>query len=530
LRQRGRLASLWGYAAPMFMLLVALMTYTFVLTSAEVVPPLAVAISVGFVFLVVHFMLLFEVVARVGRGEGMASALYQFPLSPMLIHAAEVSQSLASPLIFLQSFAVLGMLVALGMSPFVALPWLLLSVVYLGAVHQLLQLLLRRLLRRRLLRELSIAGLSVVGLAVWLGANWVLHNADPAAFIAQLESLPGSYWLLPFNWLIGLTDFAATMQPLAPVVAGVGMSLAVLATLVVGADLQQRACFGDGGARSIARAGVSRVRRFHLADRLPLSLVSPAVWATMGKEFKMVQRDPFQWVMLISQSALLLAPPLLFGRLHGVVTQLAMPGLVMVLLMVQSAPLFNIIAIEGRSLHFLAQSPVSRWQIMVGKNLAWGLIFVVFNAAFLALGGLAYGVEGKWAIHMALSCVGLVMLLGVGNVVSVFLPTAWVGARGAEGGSRGAHAASEGGVEPTGCLTLMLRLLCLQGLLLLVLPAAFLVLLGPSLLGDAGAFLVAMAVAAYSLLVYLLSTWLAVARLAHAEEGILLRFATRGAV
>jgi hypothetical protein len=204
--------------------------------------------------------------------------------------------------------------------------------------------------------------------------------------------------------------------------------------------------------------------------------------------------------------------------------------MVMLLLLIESQPLFNIVANEGRSLYFLAQSPVSRWQVMVGKNLAYGSCFLVFNAVFLALCCLVCGTTKDFGLYLVISSLVLVMLLGVGNLVSVLLPTAWIGARGAAGGSSAARAATDGGVEEPGCFTSLLKMLCLQGLYLLAVPPTVLVAFGPRFLGDGGHFIVAVAVIAYTALVYLFATSLALWRLAGAEERILLRFATRSAV
>ena len=44
-------------------------------------PPLVIA-ALGLVLAGAHLLIFFEVVTLVGRGEGMASALHHFPLSP----------------------------------------------------------------------------------------------------------------------------------------------------------------------------------------------------------------------------------------------------------------------------------------------------------------------------------------------------------------------------------------------------------------------------------------------------------------
>ena len=528
LRQRGGLARFIGHLEPYLLVLLLGMVYAFTRSAAVALLPELVLMGAGLLFAAAHLFILFEVVARVGRGEGMAAALYHYPLSPLLIHAAEVGQSVLSVPVVVSSVALFALLASIEVPLVIALPWMLLWLLYLASLRQLLQVVVGRVLRRRFLRELSIALLSSVGLAAWLALNWLVHNGSVETLVARSEALPAAYWLLPMNWVVAPSELVLTSQPLALPLAAVGVSLLLAAVFVVGAALQEQACLGGSSTRSSLTFGRGPRRRLHLSDRRPLSLLPPAVWASAVKELKVMRRDPFLWVMMGSQAALLLAPPLLFGGLGGEAS-FYLPILVMLILMVESAPTFNIIAGEGRALHFLAQSPVPRWQVVVGKNLAHAFLFTLFNATFLALAALAYDALPSYGLNLTMSCYGLVMLLGVGNLVSVFLPTAWIGARGAEGGSRAAYRASEGGVEQPGCFTLILKLMCVQCLYLLAVPPTLLVVFGPSLLGSLWWLPAGAAVIAWSLLIYLAATGLALWRLAASEERILARFSTRGA-
>ena len=528
LRLREPLARLLGYLEPFFLMFFVAMAYTFIRGAAQTVEPQLVLLAAGLLFAAAHLFVLFEVVARVGRGEGMAAALYHYPLSPLLIHSAEVGQSLISLPVMLSSMALFALFGALQIPVFIALPWALSWYLYLASLRQLMQLVVGRLLRRRFLRELSIALLSSVALVAWLGLNWLVHQVEPEEFFRRAEALPSAYWLLPLNWVAAPSQVVLSSQPLALPLAASGLLLLLAATFVLGADLQEQACLGESSSRTRRSQRGARRRRFHLMDKLPLALVPAAIWASAGKELTVMRRDPFIWVMMISQAVLLLAPPLLFGGLGGEAAYY-MPVLVMMLLMVESSPVFNVIAGEGRGLHFLAQSPAPRWQVLVGKNLAHGLLFTLFNASFLAIAGFAYGTLESYGLYLVASCYGLVMLLGVGNLVSVFLPTAWIGARGAEGGSRSSYQASEGGVEQPGCMTLLLKLMCVQGLYVLAIPPTLLVVLGASLLGEFWWLFAAAAVIAWSLLIYVIATGLALWRLGFTEERLLTRFATRGA-
>jgi len=250
----------------------------------------------------------------------------------------------------------------------------------------------------------------------------------------------------------------------------------------------------------------------------------------MERELKELRRDPAVWVMMACQAAFVLLPPLIFSGTGSGLERLYLPSLLFGLLLVESVPAFNVIAREGRALYFLVQAPVPRWQVFAGKNLAYCLLFGVFNVVFLGGAALVCGAVAQLSLYLLISSFALVLLLGIGNSVSVFLPEPSVGARAAEGGNRAAHAASGGGGDERGCLTLLLKLACLQFVVALAIPPTLLVVFGPGFLGGAGHFVVAAAVLAYTTLVYLAFTAVAIWRFRCTEEQLLFRFAGRTAL
>lgn len=482
------------------------------------------------VFAGTHLLVLMEALARVGRGEGMAAALAHYPLSSWLIHAAETLGGASNPALLAGLAAFAGLLVHVSSVPGAALPWALLAVAWLLAVRQLAALALARLLRRRGLRELALALVSMSGLVVWFVMIWLQDRIDPTRVLAWLSEPPEAFWYLPMQWFV-LPMSSLPVPALARVAGFLGAPLAVFAAIVVGADLQDRVLNGDPGGW-LPRARGYRPRRWHLADRAPLSLVPPAVWATAGKELKVVRRDPFLVVMLVSQALLLIAPPLLFSLGGAGPIQSTgrawLPLFLPVLLIAEHAPLFNVLGTEGRGLRFLAGSPAPRWQVLLGKNLAYGLTLSVFNAGVLAVAAAVFDTWSWWAPSWALLSLGLLVLLGVGNAVSAVAPLPWMGARAAAGGSKGAQAAAEGGVEPPGCGASLLRLLMVWVALVAVLPSLGLVLLGRHL-GGAGLVAGLLGGLAWAVLVWLAGTGVAVGRWEAAEETLMRRYATRGA-
>ena len=507
---------------------VALLLFAgFVNTAVQGADPLLVSAGMAAVLLAAHGVIFFEVTAQVGAGEGMAAALYHYPLSPHLIHASETVVGGLSPSVLMTATGLLVLGTHAAAIPLLGLLWACLAVIYLVAFRQLFKLLLARLLRRRLLRELAMAMLSFGVLGSWLAANWALERVDPGAAIVWLETAPPAFWLLPVNWFSAPVA-GADIPTWARLLAGLGAPTLCAAVYLVGAELQDQACYGEadtlwglGGRRRRRRA------RWHLADRRPLSFVPPAVWASASRELKTLRRDPFLVVMLLSQGVLLLVPPLLFPGLRGGGGGW-LPALGVLLLLSESGPLSNLVATEGRGLLYLAQTPTPRGQVLVGKNLGYLALFGVFNLGFMLLGAAVFDRFGDLPVLLPLVLMGLLVVMGVGNVVSVLLPLARMGARAQQGGQRGAAAAAEGGVEPPGCGTMIGRFFLSQMSMVLLVPPGILVIFA-SRTADGAALLPAMlAAAAWCGLIYVAGTAMAVGRWRSAEEGLVARFATRG--
>jgi len=503
--------------------------WSFVGTIAAIFNPTALVALGGVMIALVHFLVLMEVVALVGRGEGMAVALHHFPLSPALIHSSEMIASAFTPATLFSLTALLSGTRFLGGPPGASFAWGLLGVIYILGLRRMLQLGLANVLRRRFLREAALAAVSTVGLGVYLGFSYLARELQHLNFGEWLDQAPTAFWMLPTHWFV--LPFSAMDVPLETrVLALVGAPLLVVAVLVVGFDLQDRAVFGESGEllRSGGRGG-SRPS-LHLPDRWPFALLPPVIWATAAKELRVIRRDPFLMVMLVTQTIVLLALPFLMlerGPRSGGGGYL--PLFALLLVMGQSRPAFNSLGTEGRALLFLAQTPASRWQVLLGKSLAYGSVFSVTNALSLGLACWLFGGFVSLPGYLGLSSASLLVLLGVGNLVSVWVPIPWVGARAAAGGARSAAASAEGGVERPGCGALLIRMLLLQSVPLLLIPVFVLVLGVPLVFGSSWTGTLWLASGAWCAGLYAITTWLAVQRLTRAEERILTMISGRGA-
>ena len=277
---------------------------------ASAVSPMSVTLVAGLVFAVVHILILTEVVALVGRGEGMASALHGFPLSPSLIYCSELIGSSFTPAVLLAAATTAGFALKFGGPPIFGALWAGAGLLYLMGMRRMLQLLLASLLRRRFLREAALAAMSVGGLGLYFGVNWLIQRMGRSGKGIHPEA-SSVYWWLPHNWFVTPFSGAEISSVVQASSLGGGFFL-IAAVFVVGYDLQIRAMFGEAPellGRSSARR---RGPLLGLIDRLPLSVIPAPLLASANKELRVLWRDPYMMVMLVTQSVVLLAMPYFF--------------------------------------------------------------------------------------------------------------------------------------------------------------------------------------------------------------------------
>ncbi len=481
-------------------------------------------------------LILTDALLRAGQGEGMAAALYHYPLSPALIHMGELVAGLASPLVLAARIVLGAGQLATGTHALVALPSALILGAFLLCFSFVLRLGASALLRRKMMRELALAGSSLILLGLWVGMASLTGHVDMIVGFFDPPFLPDWVWYLPPMWFVSPGAATPEVPALARQLGILGGPLLVVGAFLFGSRLQDMACYGEADTMFAGQGRRSRGRSLRWSDRRPFSLVHPAVWAAAGKEIRSIRRDPFLLLMLTSQGVLLLVMPLLFrsglltGRSQamGGIWSAYMPFFVMLLVLAKQAPVFNQVAMEGRGLLFLAQMPVARWKLVLGKNLAYLVLFGSIDAVFMGIAAWLFGVLHRYPYYLAIAAVGLVLMLGGGNLVSVVLPAQWIGARAAAGGSRAAEVAAEGGFERPGCAVTLGRMLAVQCLYVLLVPPLFGLFAARVWLGGGSRVAMGVAVFAYCAIVYVVGTSLAVSRFAQVEEKLRSRFATRG--
>ncbi len=526
LEKRPGVERLVGWAAPPLMvaLMIALFGWARGLT-ADLAPDLrATACAVGLV--VLHIPLLISVVRRAAEGEGGAAALILFPVPASVLHAAETLLG-ASSLIVLLPGVILGGVLAGATGVGLGALWGFVAVAYLAGIRQLTRLLLAGVLRRRGVREVVLASASLAGLFAWMVVFFYSENIARVVARGLTGTLPEYFWWLPVQWFVlpaaGLLDGGPAA---ARTVGWVGAPLLVLAVFTAGVEVQRTTLLGESESRR-GRSGRRRLRWGRLLDRAPLAWVPGSVWAMAGKELRLLSRNPFFVVMLLGQLVLWIALPFLYAAMGVRVTSGGAPTwlpfvTIFSLLGMQSFT-FNQLGSEGRGMHFLAGSPVPRMHVLLGKNLAYAAIGGPVAALSILVAAVVF--EERGALWFILAAeLGVVVMLGIGNLVSVLLPRALLGARGVSGGARAAQVAAAGALPPNGCLVSVVSSLAILGLFVVLLP----VLVGIAVAawkGGSWPAAILPGVVAYAALAWLGLTAMAALRLTTAEAWILSQIA-----
>jgi len=419
--------------------------------------------------------------------------LFTLPVSHRPVFAAmAVGLSLSGAVLFWLPPLLAGALGLPGLTPLGAaarVGLVLALLLHAVALGQFLVLLLLDFLRSRRFRDLLLVAAPLLAGGLYLGLRWLtaggLSDAGAREFLAQ----GWSRWLvfLPSRWVteaIGATvPGGGGFRAWLPFLLGF-VPLTVLLFRAASA-LQARAFLGDVPSRESALA---RPGRRPPGARLLARFLPDPVIAMAGKEARTLLREPLVKTLLVNQAVFLLIPFLFLvmrpGRAPDVpdrIFTLVLAALPFLLVFVESTLAFNLFGIDGPgTAHFLT-TPVSWRHVLLGKDLCYLGVFGLGNVAVAA--ALLHGVAAfrpglvpdPWhATAMAAlgGTLGLAVVLAVGNVLSLYLPTPLVG--------RGRGALSQQRALREGCLEQILRTLAFAGTAVLVAPIPFLLQILPT--------------------------------------------------
>jgi ABC-2 type transport system permease protein len=343
-------------------------------------------------------------------------------------------------------------------------------------ISQLVLALLARTLQSRRFRDLSVIVIILFSSSCYIISQLVARGLSSSNFIGALKNATFSHYL---QWLPpGMAAQAVQQASLG----NWGLSFAWLAALLVvtGVVLYLWQLVVERGLTSTEGGSTLKVRRHRVVTPAQAQAASTGIWerilpaqvrAIALKDLKYYRRDP-QLLGLLSQSLVTIGVLLFVTVINtGGVNRLTVFGPWGVMI----APLYiflalyslsyNALGFERQSLTTLFLFPIDPKRILWGKNLvvlgigAIEIALVVVLAAFLTH---AWGfVLPSFAVGLA----GIGIMLGIGNVTSIFLPMRMrqMG-RGFRTG--GANASTQ-----NGCLRGVLSLATLALILIVLVPA-----------------------------------------------------------
>ena len=373
------------------------------------------------------------------------SKLFVFPLSPRLILAGTILGSVIDLGVLILLPTVLAVVIGFTKSVWafpVVVGSLGLFLFHALALSQAINLSSAGVLRSRRARDIMVVAIPLLLTVFYVGMQALPHRLVRVNWSRVLE---GRTWEI-INYLpSGLAARAIGGAARGEYVPALGLLLALAAVSVgtlylagwlverlyggevVSAPARRRAARPAGAALPEGAEAARPASRGRLAGWLEERL-GPAAQAVMDKEVKYFARDPYFKHILVMMVYMLAVLIVVFLRpWHGEglslnvgdVTLWAGTGLV---LMMESALVFNMFGTEGPAASVLFMFPSSRREIVIGKNLAG---FAALSAANVAAAVLLSALARKLYLAPLLLLwmeLGTAMLISCGNFVSVLFP------------------------------------------------------------------------------------------------------------
>lgn len=439
--------------------------------------------------------------------------LYPFPASTL--YAVTLAFSVFSPGLFflLPSLVILLFAAASHPAGFVAnLVILALYVLHTAQIRIAIALLFTNLLRKRRYQDLLRFLMPLVGVFIFTAIQFTFYS-HPHGITGMLlkVNLPGwTGWLPPF-WHSGLIS----PRDKEAVLLIYQLTMVLLSTILLGAlgiPLLKRALLYEAENSS---TGQILERDWNLVpvpgdQAVRSSTLRGPLWAVFRKELRMMRREPAVKTLLIQQSFLFLLPfvgvvartGFDLDRILARGMDILLPSL-LILLYVEFQVCFLSLGFEGRAIQHLLMTPIHMGTLMAGKNLAFGVVTLVWNSLLVVALSTLFGAPEMGPVYLLLGFSLLLVVTGWGSLSSVILPVPVT--------TSGKSLLSQSGSERQGCLFALWNYVDTGVLILLSLPPLLLYhfrgLLEHSTPGNSllplGASLV------YGMLVYLLLFFLA---------------------
>jgi ABC-2 type transport system permease protein len=404
--------------------------------------------------------------------------LFHYPVSVRQIFVGVILGSLLDLTTLLMFPTLIAVFVGFGRSGFstvVCLTGLLLFVFHIFTLSQMVGLVSAGLLRSRRLRDAAVVLFTLFGILWYVGMQALPHYAFRADFRVFFRR-PEWEWL---NFLPpGLTARAMEAAQVGARETALGylllMAMVTGAAAWLAAALVQKVYEGDAISpvmrpRAPDEAGKSERKIVARPGVLFPSLsrvLPPVVRAVMAKEWLYILRDPYFRMMILNLVYVLVVAVIAFirpfERNRGASGPYALWGACSFSLLSIMQIVCNVFGTEGGAIGTLFGFPCSRRQILLGKNLTHFLVLSAANGVVVLV---LVTVARAWAqlpLLLLWMEFALVVLIAVGNLVSIFLPMRVV-LKGWMVQQRSAN---------KGCAFSLLYLVALQSAFLLLVPVA----------------------------------------------------------
>ncbi|HKE02339.1 MAG TPA: hypothetical protein VKE69_15075 [Planctomycetota bacterium] len=243
-------------------------------------------------------------------------------------------------------------------------------------------------------------------------ALWLADASQSGAFTRWLCWSPGAWFAHAYeldgavSW-VALASFAAVTVVVAFLGARVEERLAFSEPVFTYTPRDRRS---TGAPRRFLRGFAARIG----------AAAGSETGAVARKELLVLGRDPTVRARLLANAVFLVVPAIgsFVRRGRGGLTDL----LGFALIVLELAFLLNILGTDGSALRAVAATPIRRWKIVLGKNVAHTTVFLTINLAILTVLSVSFGNADGLGVLLPFHAAQFAITVGAGSVFSMFFP------------------------------------------------------------------------------------------------------------
>ncbi|MDQ1729709.1 MAG: type transport system permease protein [Pyrinomonadaceae bacterium] len=362
--------------------------------------------------------------------------LLLYPISLRKLFAVDFMSEVAS----LQSVFAIPAIIALGVGAGLAQGHLaagillaLAAVVFGLALSKWISSSVGSLLRRKRARGETLLAL----FGVMIGIGGALFGQVAPVLLRHAEAISSLRWTPPGAIAYGLSQGLRAGNSVTLTLALLGVAGYAVVLIAITYWLSQRAILGGGGKRR-ARAPTTRQDVHESYTGWELPLLSPELSAIVEKELRYLVRNAQVRMMTLMPLILIVVRVMnkrRFAHINSASSQFATEffkyggGLVatagmLYVFLILSGLFCNQFAFEGSGMRTLILSPVDRKTILLGKNLAFSIVALIFSSGLLLVNELVFrDISAGALLFVALSFLIFVTLMSlIGNWFSLRFP------------------------------------------------------------------------------------------------------------